>query len=140
MDFVSSLKKNLSAAADTAVKKTTEVTEAAKLTVEIKSKNEKINAVYTEMGRAIYGDMKTGTDSREKLTALAADADALKETVAVLKKRLAKTQGRVLCPACGEKMKNTANFCSVCGEKLPKEAPAEPVEEAVPELPAPEEA
>ncbi len=140
MDFVDNLKKNLSAAADTAVKKTTEVTEAAKLTVEIKSKSEKLNAVYTEMGRTVYGDMKNGTDSREKLTSLAADADALKDTVAALKKKRAKAQGCVICPACGTKMKNTANFCSVCGEKLPKEEPAAKAEEIPAELPAPEEA
>lgn len=130
MEFISNLKKNLSTAADYTVKKTTEVTEIAKLTVEIKSQNEKLTAVYTEMGRVVYGDIKNGTGSAEKLSALAADADALKETVAALKVRLAKAQNCVLCPACGAKMKDTANFCSVCGAKLPKEEPAAETETA----------
>lgn len=141
MEFMNTLKKNLSAAADTAVKKTTEVTEIAKLTVEIRSQTDKINAVYTEMGRILYGDRKNGTDSSAKLASLAAEVDGLKETVADRKARLAKAQNRVLCPACGAKMKDTANFCSICGEKLPKEEPAAkaediPAEEAVEETAA----
>ena len=129
MEFIHTLKKNLSSAADYTVKKTTEVTETAKLTVEIRTQNEKLNAVYTEMGRIVYGDMKNGTDSREKLTALAGDADALKETVAKLKARRAKVQNCVICSACGAKMKDAANFCSVCGEKLPKEEPTSKAED-----------
>lgn len=124
MAFLENLKKNLSTAADYTAKKTAEVTEAAKITVEIKSKTSKLNAVFTELGHTAYSDFKSGTSRTAEIEALAAQADALKEEIAVLKVQLARAQGCVICPACGTKSKDAANFCANCGEKLPKEEPA----------------
>ena len=135
MAFLENLKKNLSTAADYTAKKTAEVTETAKITVELKSKTSKLTAVFTELGHTAYSDFKNGTSRTAEIEALAAQADALKEEIAGLKVQLARAQGCVICPACGTKSKDTANFCANCGEKLPKEEPAKeedlPAEDAV---------
>ncbi len=142
MEFFENLKEKLSAAADYTVRKTTEITEVTKLHLELKSQNGKLNTLFADLGKLTYCSEKNGTDNAEKIAKTVERIDAQKDKIAELQAQLAKSQGKVVCPACEAQCGSASAFCPVCGAKLPKTeaaAPATASEKAAETVAAPEE-
>ena len=119
MSFFNDLKKSISGAADYTVKKTGEMTETAKIRMDIRSRNAALSKCFENIGRAYY---KKERGSQEFLDGVIAgqmtEADSIKEEIADLRRQLAKLQGYVICSACGAQISEKSVFCPLCGVKL----------------------
>ena len=124
MSFLKDLKKNLGGAADYTVKKTNEVTGAAKIRMDIRAQNARLAKCFERIGRAYYKKEKGIGELPEDIGALVAEADEIKEGEAKLRAQLARLQGCVICPACGAQISIKSVYCPLCGIKLPKDEPA----------------
>ena len=101
MSFFNNLKKNLNTAANYTVQKTGEVTETAKIRLDIRSQNVRLSKCFENIGRVYYKNMKeSGEAVSAELDAYILEADGIKAEIAVLRRDLAKAQGCVICPAC----------------------------------------
>lgn len=132
MSFFNNLKKNLNTAANYTVQKTGEVTEAAKIRLDIRTQNVRLSKCFENIGRVYYKNMKeSGEAVSAELDAYILEADGIKAEIAVLRRDLAKAQGCVICPACGAQISNKSIYCPLCGVKLEDESqPAEEKETA----------
>lgn len=130
MSFWNELKNSINGAADYTVKKTGEITGITKIRMDIRAKNNRLAKCYETIGRAYYRREK-GLDenSSDTIAAAIAEADSIKDEIAVLRDELAALQGCLICPACSAQISNQSIFCPLCGAKLPeKKEEAEPVE------------
>jgi hypothetical protein len=122
MSFFENLKKNFNTAANNTVQKTGEVTEAAKIRLDIRSQNVRLAKCFENMGQLYYKSVKeSGTDVTAELDAYMMEADGIKAEIANLRRELAKAQGCVICAACGAQISNKSVFCPLCGVKLAAE-------------------
>lgn len=126
MSFLEDLKKSIGGAADYTVKKTGEVTGAAKIRMDIRARNTRLEKCFETIGRAYYKQEKgIGEGHGETIDTAIAEADEIKAEIAQLRTQLAKIQGCVICSACGAQISDQSIFCPMCGVKLPE--PEEPV-------------
>ena len=126
MGFFDDMSKKLAEAGNTAVAKTKEFTETAKLNSAISTEEGKIRDCYTELGRAFY---KAGNENNDERFAQYFEAIASsEELIKRYKEQIRAIKGTEVCPNCGAEVEIGSAFCSTCGAKLP-EKPVEPVKE-----------
>ncbi len=105
----------VSAGKDISVK-AKEVSDTAKIKVDIRTKEDYLAKQYEALGRQYYEAHKDDEDAAEK-ECFANIAEA-QEALEVLKDELLTLQGAVICPNCGEKQVNDDNYCKNCGASL----------------------
>ncbi len=129
--------KKVSDFADKAAKKTGEVTESAKLNIALKTEQNKLNGLFTELGKLCY-EKANGADVDGQVSAMVIEIDGQKAEIARIKDEIAANSGKVYCSGCGKEISAEAAFCPLCGAKQePKEAAAEAeAPEAAPEAAA----
>lgn len=123
MAFLENLGKRVGEAAQAAAKKSGELVETTKLNVNISSEEDKIQKLYTQIGKALY----------EKYTAAGVTDDDVKESceavkvheqnIKALRDKILELKGTKLCINCGTEMERTQIFCSKCGTKNDMPAP-----------------
>lgn len=134
MSFFNNLKKNLNTAANYTVQKTGEVTEAAKIRLDIRTQNVRLAKCFENIGQLYYKNIKENGESvSAELDAYILEADGIKAEIAILRRDLAKAQGCVICSACGAQISNKSVYCPLCGIKLEEESEEEVAEEATEE-------
>ncbi|MBE6598538.1 MAG: zinc-ribbon domain-containing protein [Ruminococcaceae bacterium] len=132
MSIFNEIKRNVSGAASVASKKTTELTEIAKIKVNIKLEKAKLSECYEEIGRLFYTAERSGEDYTSDIAAYIMQADKIKATIAKYKTELAKLRKIVICEGCGAEISDTAAYCSVCGTKQVKKCCSEEAAKAEP--------
>ena len=135
MAFLENLGKKVGEAAQAAAKKSGELVEITKLNVNIGSEEDKIQKLYTQVGKSIF----------EKYTATgAADPDvqenceAIKvheQNIKTLKEKIMEVKNVKSCISCGTDMERAQIFCSKCGTR--NEVTAAPQPEQQQAAPAP---
>ena len=134
MSFFNNLKKNINTAANYTVQKTGEVTEAAKIRLDIRTQNVRLAKCFETIGQLYYKSIKENGESvSAELDAYIVEADGIKAEIAILRRDLAKAQGCVICSACGAQISNKSVYCPLCGIKLEEESEEEVAEEAAEE-------
>lgn len=133
------LKGSLFAAGRDVSQKAKEVSEVAKIKMDIRTKEDFVEKQFASLGRAYYEankDNVANTDAEQ----FAVIKEAIDE-IERMNQQLLDIQGVVLCPNCGKKSPVGTSFCSDCGTKLEEIiVDAEVVsEEVVVEEPAEEE-
>lgn len=123
MAFIDEFKKNAAEVADRAKKKTTEITNIAKINLNIKSSEAKLAAVYEEIGRLFYSAEREGTDNTADIAVCIMKADKFVADIAEGKKELAKLRKVKTCGECGAELDINFAFCNYCGAK--QEMPVE---------------
>lgn len=110
------IKSDIVAAGKDVGAKAKEVSNTAKIKLDIRTKEEFLQNQYAELGKAYYEAHKDDEDTteRENLNSI---REALEELEA-LKNELLDVQGAVVCPNCGEKQVNADNYCKNCGAQL----------------------
>ena len=103
--------------AKTAVKKTGEVAESAKNTITLKSENNKLEALFTTLGKLFYEQTK-GTDVRAQIAAQIMQIDEQKMVIEELRTIMAESSGKMVCESCGKDIDIDSTFCPVCGKKI----------------------
>lgn len=123
------LKRGAADAADIAARKTSELTNIAKLNVSIKSNESKLRNVYEEIGRLFYTAEREGVDYAEEIAACILKADQFKADIAAAKAQLAAQRNATICQSCGHEIDSSAFYCPFCGTSQNK-ADADEADEA----------
>ena len=97
MEFFDKLSESLVSAGKDVSQKAKDVSEIAKLKLDIKSKEDYVQKQYEELGRSYYEKHK--------------DEEECEEAEQFF-------QGSAECPKCGAKMPEGAVYCSNCGTKM----------------------
>ncbi len=103
--------------AKTAVKKTGEAAEAAKLTLLIKSEQKKLDSMFTVLGKLFYEQTK-GTDVRAQIVAQMMEINEHKNIISDLKATMIENSGKIICDSCGKEIDLEHPFCPECGKKI----------------------
>ena len=140
MSFFENLKKNINTAANYTVQKTGEMTEAAKIRLDIRTQNLRLAKCFENIGQLYYKSIKeNGEMASAEMDAYILEADGIKLEISILRRELAKAQGCVICSACGAQISNKSVYCPLCGIKLEEETVEAAAEEAAEETTESEE-
>lgn len=128
MAFLENLGKKVSVAAQAAAKKSGELVEITKLNVNINSEEDKIQKLYSQIGKAIYEKYNASGITDDEVAELCKTIAAHKENIQSLREKIAELKGTKQCIGCGAEMDRNQLFCSKCGTKneaVPDSATAE---------------
>ena len=131
MTFFEEIKRNVSDVADKAIKKTNEFSAYARLNVNIKTLESKLDDVYEEIGRLFYTAERSGEDKTSEIAEAIIKVDGINSEIDLMKKELGKFRKVKTCPGCGSEISINALFCSQCGYKQEVPEPEEPEAEEV---------
>lgn len=129
MAFFDDLTKKISQAGQTAVQKTKEMADVAKLNSSISDEERKIGDIYREIGK-LY-DSLHGRNPEVDFAALIASIRDSEGKIAGYKQQIKDIKGVVCCEKCGAEVSQNASFCSACGAPMPVVKPAETAETPV---------
>ena len=110
------LRGSLFAAGRDVSQKAKEVSEVAKLKMDIHTKEDFVEKQFAALGRAYYEANKDDVSEAD-----AAQFTVIKEAldeIARMSELVLDIQGVVQCPNCGKKVPSNNSFCSDCGAKL----------------------
>ena len=110
------LKGSLFAAGRDVSQKAKEVSEIAKIKMDIRTKEDFVEKQFASLGRAYYEANKDAAAASD-VEQFAVIKEAIDE-IARMEQQLLDIQGVVLCPNCGKKSPIGTSFCSDCGTKL----------------------
>lgn len=117
MAFFDNIGKKLSQAGQTAVQKTKEMTDIAKINGSISDEEKKISGAYYQIGK-LYAE-KHSTDCEEDFAAMIAGIAESQNKIAAYRKQIQDIKGVVRCEKCGAEVASGAAFCSACGAPMP---------------------
>lgn len=98
-----------------ATQKAKDLSEVAKIRMDIHSKQEYISKLYQEIGKSYYEKHKDEEEPKYGQVLLIKEAE---EVIGELKEQLNLIKGTQKCPRCDNEMPIDAEFCSKCGTKL----------------------
>ena len=101
-----------------ATQKAKDISELARIRMEIRSKQDYLNKLFLEIGK-IYYDAHKDDEEKEFKEQMLLVKDA-QEVIEELKQQLGQIKGMVKCTECGQDMPMEADYCSKCGTKLVK--------------------
>lgn len=97
--------------------KTGEFVDQTKLSMAITDAQRKIDDMYKQIGRLVYGDYKDGDEFATEVNECCEKIVSMEEEIASLKNEMSKLKDLVVC-RCGQHNDKNAIYCSRCGEKL----------------------
>lgn len=110
------IKGSLFAAGRDVSQKAKEVSEVAKLKMDIHSKEDFVEKQFAALGRAYYEANKDSADVREE-EQFRVIKEAIEE-IGRMNQQVLDIQGVVQCPNCGKKVPAGTSYCSDCGRKI----------------------
>jgi len=121
MAFFDDLGKKLSQAGQSAVQKTKEMTDIAKLNGMISDEEKKIKDTYYKIGKLYVETHQSVCENEfaDMLSAINESENKIKE----YKDQIQEIKGIEKCSKCGAEVANGAAFCGVCGAPMTKEEP-----------------
>lgn len=117
MAFWDDFTKGAKDAASFTVKKTGELTAAAKLKVALHNEETKLSECFESMGKLYYEEKTADADNETAIEALIKSADETKVKIAELKDKLSDLKGACVCKKCGSTFDEEFEFCPKCGTK-----------------------
>lgn len=124
MDFFNKAKEKIAKTSGDVAKKAKDMAEVTKLNSQISDSEKNIKALYNEIGKYVYENLKDDAPAEiaEKMSAI----DAAFADIARCKGEIMKLKGIQKCPQCNGEVDKDVAFCPACGAKMP-----EPVVEVV---------
>ena len=115
--------KKAAALSDKAVKQARDLSEVAKLKLQIAEAEKAVEDSYTQLGRLYAAAHRS--DYEEGFASVIAAVTNAEQTVKTLHQQLQDAKGVTVCEKCGAEVAKDAAFCSACGAEIPKPAPVE---------------
>ena len=115
MAFFDKLSETLTNASKDVSQKAKDLSGAAKLTMDIHTKEDQVQKLYAQIGK-LYFEAHQDDDPAEY-----EQMSQIKEMLAAIedmKKELMELKGTKVCPRCGQEVKAADAFCKSCGAKL----------------------
>ncbi len=106
--------EKLAQAGNHAARKAKELSSTAKLSVDIRTKEDQVQKMYAEIGKKYYEAHKDDADCEEQVRHVREALAAIDE----MKKELGSKKGATACPRCGAQVKPGDAYCKSCGMKL----------------------
>ena len=116
MAFFDEISKKITSTGQSAVKKTKDVAEVARLNSLVADEERNSEALYREIGK-LYVKLHQN-DCEEQFASLIDSVRKSNNTVLALKKQINDIKKVSDCPNCGASVPVNAAFCSVCGNKI----------------------
>jgi ribosomal protein L40E len=102
-----------------AAKKASEAVEAAKISYEIRAKEDELAKVYTKIGKHYYEwQAQQAEVSRDIFLKLFSSAETIRSVIAALKSQLAVVKETLTCMSCGAENPKSSSYCGKCGKNL----------------------
>lgn len=117
MAFWDDLQKGVSDAASFTAKKTSELTEKAKLKFNLHSEEMKLEKCFTRIGKLFYASEREGVDNTAEIATVIMQADKIKADINSYREQLSKLKNTSICAGCGAEIAEDSMFCPVCGLK-----------------------
>lgn len=118
MAFFDDLGKKISQAGQTAVQKTKDMTDIAKINSAISDEEKNINNVYRQIGKIYVA--KYSSDCAPELAGMVKSVKEAEARVAAYRKQILDIKGVMCCEKCGAEIASNVAFCSFCGAPAPK--------------------
>lgn len=122
MAILNDLKGKVAQVSQSAIQKTQDLTEIARLESRISDAKEKINNLYGEIGYKVYlsyaeRPLPEAADLIAQVSQLHAEIDRCQAQINAI-------NSATTCPSCGAKVDRNATFCSECGAKIVRAEPS----------------
>lgn len=116
MEFIDELANKVTSTVNKAAKKAEDVADLTKKKLLVKSEEDKLDTLYSKLGKLLYREKKRGENNDEAKEKLIAEIDSSVEKLKSLRVDIAKSKGARTCVACGAELDATDTFCPMCGE------------------------
>lgn len=101
--------------------KTKNMSEASNLKTKILYEEERINEVFTDIGKKYYKNrMSNLEDLRQELNVDCKDIDDRRRRIKKMRFELNGIRGYKICPKCNAEVNERFQFCGRCGARLPE--------------------
>jgi hypothetical protein len=117
MAFLENLGKKIGETAQAAAKKSGELVEITKLNMNINSEEDKIQKLYTQIGKNVFEKFLAGTETSAEYKEACEGIKAHEETIKNLKAKIMEVKNLKTCSGCGAELDKSLMFCSKCGAK-----------------------
>lgn len=117
MDSLSKIAKSVGDGAKTAVKKSEDMVEIAKLNKSITNEEDRIKSIYNEIGKIIYLKYENNEAIEDELIELCNKIDEYQDNISSLKQKIAEVKNVRICSNCGVELEIDTEFCGKCGAK-----------------------
>lgn len=118
MDIFDRLGDTIVSVSKDATQKAKDLSELARIRMEMRAKNDYLNKLYLEIGKCCY-ELHKDDECREFDDHMQLIEESL-ESLEELKRQAGQIKGVASCSVCGQNMPLDAEFCSKCGAKLEK--------------------
>lgn len=116
-DSLSKLAKSVGDGAKTAVKKSEDMVEIAKLNKAITNEEDRIKLTYNEMGKIIYSKYEKDEIIEDELIEFCNKIDEFQKNIFTIKQKIAEIKNAKICCNCGAEIELASEFCVKCGAK-----------------------
>ena len=140
MAFFENISKKVGEVASTAAKKSGDLVEVTKLNMNIGAEEDKIQKLYTKMGKTVSESYCSGSEPDGNF---AEDCEAIKaheKTIESLKAKVREIKNASTCSNCGAEVNKASAFCPKCGSRVdtvPQQTRQEPSGKTCPNCNAP---
>jgi len=121
MALFSDIGAKISNAGSSAVQKTQDIANIARLNGMVTEEERKLNNLYYQIGKLYYS--KHPTDFEEEFTGMISSVKEAEASIDSLKQQIKDIKGIVVCENCGTEVSSAEIFCHGCGAKMPKKIP-----------------
>lgn len=116
MAFFDDLTSRITKAGNTAVQKTQEAAEVARLNSQISNEEKRIHNLYTTLGTLYF--QKYGTNPDSEFESTCKEIIQAQENISMLRNQILEVRSQVICPSCGSPVEKGTAFCSYCGSRI----------------------
>lgn len=118
MSILENMGKKISGAGKAAIKVSGDLVQVTKLNLEVKSEENKIEAIMLDLGNAVYEKYKAGNSVDELLNEKCDEITKCMNSIEELKAKIAELRNYKICPGCSSDVDKDDAFCYKCGTKL----------------------
>lgn len=118
MAFFDDISKKITQTGQSAVQKTRDMTEVARLNGAVSDEEKKINSLYLQVGK-LYMAIHSNDYESDFAGMISAIRDS-ETKIQQYKQQIEDIKGITHCEKCGAEVPNNVLFCSVCGNAMPK--------------------
>lgn len=118
MAFFDDISKKISQTGQSAVQKTKDMADIAKINAAISEEQKKINNAYVQIGKLYVS--KHASDYEDDFAGMVNTIKDSENKIVDYQRQIQDIKGVVCCEKCGAEIPSNSAFCSSCGAPLPK--------------------
>lgn len=118
MAMFDNIGRKLGDLAQNAAKKSSEMVEVTKLNINIKSEEDSINQLFSEIGKYCLIKYEAGNENDNSIIELCEKIKGNKANINILKDKINEIKNVAVCEKCGSEVLRTSTFCGSCGAKV----------------------